>query len=134
MFRAIALIALGLSSQALAQEPNPFDRFDIPWGDDTPEFAWENEHGYYWIYERDVRRQNGEVTAWVRERRFEPASNGTIRSLTRMTFDCKGRYRYSAQTSYGDDDRIIQEIDRESGWTFIRPETGYDTYQQALCP
>lgn len=137
----VILLALFGSSPIFAEESGPWDEFPVvptapsayPWGDETPQHAWEGGDGYYWIFERDISRAGGHVTAWVREKRKVPASDGTVRTLTRLTFDCEGRFRFSAQSRYRADDAIVQEIDRLDEWTFVRPDSGYDTFQKALC-
>lgn len=114
-------------------QSDPIVQASPPWGNEEPEFSWVSQYGHYWIYARDIQRDGSSVTAWIREKKLQPEPNGTVRTLTRMTFDCKGRYRYTAQTVYGENDRVIQEIDREDAWAYVRPDSAYDQYQNALC-
>ncbi len=121
---------------------NPYDRFDGHWNGDEPvypwdaqeaKFTWLNDSGYYWINAKDIRQEGGAVTAWVNSKLIEPMANGTSHLLTRLTFNCEGQFRYSAQTAYSVDGLPIIEIDRVEDWKYVRPGSAFDTYQQALC-
>jgi hypothetical protein len=130
-------MALGLllSTSATAQDANPFVKYVRPWGEKTPDYAWQGEDdSHTWIYKKDVIRQNSEVTVWVYSSSRTPKPDGTSFTLTRTTFDCAGRLRYSAQTSYDTSDKVIQQIDRVADWTYIRPDTVNDDIQKKLCP
>ncbi len=124
---------LSLGAPASAQEPNPFAKF-VPWGEVAPEFTWRSDEGAYtWIYEKDISRKNGAATAWVYSKWDKPKADGVSRILSRMSFDCEGRMRYTAQSSYDVTDKLKEQIDREGAWTYVRPDTLNDAIQKSLC-
>ena len=126
---------------AVAQEAGPWTKYGeergvqavFPWGNEGPEYQWESETGYHWIFARDVQRNGNSVSAWIREKFKSPLVDGTSRLLTRLTFDCDGRYQYSAQSSYREDGSVVQEINRTDDWIYVRPDTSFDVFQSALC-
>ncbi|MCT2557363.1 hypothetical protein N0B51_00030 [Tsuneonella sp. YG55] len=136
----VALTSAPAIAQSSVPETGPWTKYqqsavkpDYPWSDENPEHQWESEHGYYWIFERDVKREGRLVSAWIREKYKTPQPNGTVLLTTRITLDCDGRYRYSAQSSYRSDGSVVQEIDRVDDWVFIRPGTKFEVFQQSLC-
>lgn len=128
----VSIFASVIASNAVAQG-NPFDKYSPPWTDDDPPLhSWRSETGFHYIYERDIIRDGKTVTAWIRDK-YWTLNNGAERIMSRMTFDCKGRYQYSAQTSYRPDGTVLQQIDRMDDWVYIRPDSANATYETVLC-
>jgi hypothetical protein len=130
----VLAFAISFSASATAQDANPFAKYVVPWGEKAPEFAWRSEEGAYtWVYEKDVTRKNGEATAWVHSQWDKPKADGVSRILSRMTFDCAGRMRYSAQSTYDALDKVIENLDSPGDWTYIRPDTLNHDIEAKLC-
>lgn len=132
MIARLALPFLLFAAPAVAQV-EPWERYAKPWGDDDPKHQWWSEGGYHWFFDRDVQRRGTEVTVWLRQSFHEARPDGTVRLMSQVSFDCAGRYRYSAQTASRADGSETQSIDRLGEWTYIRPESHMEVFAEVLC-
>lgn len=65
-----------------------------------PDHAWKNDKGWFWIYDRETKHEGNEVTIWLNEGLEKVDRNGVKSFLSRITYDCDERLKYTAQTSY----------------------------------
>lgn len=131
---AVGLLLLSASPLFAQSEDNPFSKWAPPWdASDPPAHAWRSDAGYVWVFQKDIERTGAEVTAWVNETSFQPMEKNVVRILSRITFDCVGRMRYTAQSTYDPKGIIVEEIDADGAWKFIRPQSKFETVEIALC-
>lgn len=128
--------------QATAQEAGPWDAYRKdpvvkeapPWGAKVPAFVWVNDAGdNFWIMEEDISHEGVLVTAWINRHFATPLPDGTVSVVTRVSFDCKGRTRRTAETAYRANRTPVQEINRTEDWAYIRPDTASKLWETALC-
>ena len=125
----------GAQGQAGAAQEDPWSgfRLDEPWGNDTPEFSWRSETEWYWIFQRDIRRDDHGVTVWLNREFFTERFDNVQQIQSRLTFDCADRVRYSAETTYRADGTVIQSFDRLDDWQYIRPGSPFQTIAEEVC-
>ncbi|WP_150122823.1 surface-adhesin E family protein [Porphyrobacter sp. LM 6] len=104
-----------------------------PWGNETPDYGWESEETTYWIYKSDISREGKNVTIWLNWKLKNPRPLGASKMLTRLTFDCAGRFRRSAETALTEDGSLYDQVDKLEDWTYIRPRSPYAVIANSLC-
>lgn len=123
-----ALLPNSAQAQADVSEPKVY-----PWGTATPALKWQGTESDYWIMEKDISWQAGQVTAWVIGQYKVATGEGVVKTLTRMTFDCAGRYAITAQSSFGANDKLLRENDYPFNWQYVRPYSATSSIGEGLC-
>ena len=106
-----------------------------PWGSNPPDYSWlsEDRKETWWIYKSDISRDGKQVTVWLNWHNNEPAFHDPAKTVTRVTFDCDGKFRRSAETAYYKNGSLHHEVDRLEDWAYIRPRSSYAVFASTLC-
>ncbi|MXO66267.1 surface-adhesin E family protein [Altericroceibacterium endophyticum] len=106
---------------------------DPPWGDNVPDHAWGSSSDTVWFNDSDIQKTGEGVAVWLHWALRSPDTKGAVKYLTRVIFDCGGRFKFSAQSGYDEMGHEVFTRDGQGEWKFIRPDSNREMMSDAVC-